>query len=93
MVDEDDDRDEHTAIVPPLDSGRLAALTSQKIPRLTVAPQEITRLPIDPRAAFIVGHVDGIQSMGDILDICAMPESEAIELIGRLQALGVIALD
>ena len=31
--------------------------------------------------------------MEDILDICAMPESEAIELIELLQSLGVIALD
>jgi hypothetical protein len=83
---------ERTAIAPSPTSRRLAAFTSQKVPRLIIAPQEIPSLPIDPRAAFIVGHVDGIQSMGDILDICAMPESEALELFDRLQALGVIEI-
>ena len=46
-----------------------------------------------PRAAFIAHHVDGVQSMRDILDICAMPEAEALDVFGRLQALGMISLD
>ncbi|MBX3201378.1 MAG: hypothetical protein KF894_24800 [Labilithrix sp.] len=85
--------EDHTAIAfASADSSRLAAMTSSRIPRLLVGPKEISTLPMDPRAAFILGHIDGIQSMEEILDVCAMPEAEALELIERLRALGVIAL-
>ncbi|MBN9166256.1 MAG: hypothetical protein BGO98_31835 [Myxococcales bacterium 68-20] len=94
----DDDSDEdgseaHTAIVEAsADSSRLAAMTSRQVPRLLVGPKEIAKLPMDPRAAFILGHIDGIQSMEEILDVCAMPEADALELVERLRAMGVIAL-
>lgn len=85
--------EEHTAIVEAsADSSRLAAMTSCLVPRLLVGPKEIAQLPMDPRAAFILGHIDGIQSMEEILDICAMPEADALELVERLRAMGVIAL-
>ncbi|MBX3216333.1 MAG: hypothetical protein KF850_30110 [Labilithrix sp.] len=85
--------EDHTAIAfASADSSRLAAMTSSRVPRLLVGPKEISTLPMDPRAAFILGHIDGIQSMEEILDVCAMPEAEALELIERLRALGVIAL-
>jgi hypothetical protein len=90
VVDDDDD---HTAIVEAsADSSRLAAMTSRQIPRLLVDPREISRLPMDPRAAFLLGHIDGVQSMEEILDVCAMPESDALELIERLRRMGVIAI-
>ncbi|MBX3259843.1 MAG: hypothetical protein KF782_09135 [Labilithrix sp.] len=85
--------EDHTAVAyASADSSRLAAMTSSRVPRLLVGPKEISKLPMDPRAAFILGHIDGIQSMEEILDVCAMPEAEALELIERLRALGVIAL-
>ncbi len=98
VVNDDDDSDEdgseeHTAIVEAsADSSRLAAMTSRQVPRLLVGPKEIAKLPMDPRAAFILGHIDGIQSMEEILDVCAMPEADALELVERLRAMGVIAL-
>lgn len=89
----DEGSEEHTAIVEAsADSSRLAAMTSRLVPRLLVGPKEIAKLPMDPRAAFILGHIDGIQSMEEILDICAMPEADALELVERLRAMGVIAL-
>ncbi len=89
----DDDPQEHTAIVEAsTDSSRLAMMTSRQVPRLLVGAKEIAKLPMDPRTAFILGHIDGIQSMEEILDVCAMPEAEAIELIDRLRAMGVISL-
>jgi len=91
---DDDESQEHTAIVEASASGsRLARITSCQVPRMLVGPREIAKLPMDPRAAFILGHIDGIQSMEEILDVCAMPESEAIELIERLHRMGVISLD
>jgi hypothetical protein len=93
IVEEDDPQD-HTAILEAsADSSRLARITSRQVPQLLVGPKEIAKLPMDPRAAFILGHIDGIQSMEEILDVCAMPEAEAIELIERLHRMGVISLD
>ena len=89
-----DDSEEHTAIIEAsADSSRLAVMTSRQVPRLLVGPKDISKLPMDPRTAFILGHIDGIQSMEEILDVCAMPEAEAIELIERLHRMGVISLD
>ncbi len=88
-----DDLQDHTAIVEASpDSSRLARITSRQVPQLLVGPKEISKLPMDPRAAFILGHIDGMQSMEEILDVCAMPEAEAIELIERLHRMGVISL-
>jgi len=89
----DDDPQGHTAIIEAsADSSRLATMTSRQVPHLLVGPKEIAKLPMDPRAAFILGHIDGIQSMEEILDVCAMPEAEALELIERLRRMGVISL-
>lgn len=99
IYDEEEDFADHTAILDASspDSGRhaaLTALTSQsRTPRLLITPREISGLPMDPRAAFLLGHVDGKQSMEEILDVCAMPESEALELLDRLRSMGVIAID
>ena len=94
VVDEGDDPQDHTAVVEAsADGSHLARMTSRQVPHLLVGPKDIAKLPMDPRAAFILGHIDGIQSMEEILDICAMPEAEAIELIERLHRMGVISLD
>lgn len=93
-VEEDDGADaaDTTAVFDALgDDAKIAMLTSQEVPRLLVDVHEIARLPVDPRAAFLLGHVDGIQTMEEILDVCAMPESEALELLARLRAMGVIS--
>lgn len=91
----DDAPGESTAIVEPsADSRRLVAMTSQsRIPRLLLGPNEIAKLPMDPRAAFLTSFIDGTQTMEEILDVCAMPESEALELIERLRQLGAITID
>lgn len=63
-----------------------------KIPRVKKSPGEIAKLPIDHRAGFLLAHIDGMQSVEEILDICAMPESEALDLIEKLETLGVIEM-
>jgi hypothetical protein len=62
------------------------------VPRVLLPASEISRLPIDPRAAFLLSIVDGVHSMEEILDICAMPEREAIDLLEELRVMGVISL-
>jgi hypothetical protein len=88
------DARDNTAVAASPDSRRLVAMTSQsRIPRLLLGPNEIAKLPMDPRAAFLTSFIDGQQTMEEILDVCAMPEAEALELIERLRQLGAISID
>jgi hypothetical protein len=94
ILGDDADPEEHTAVVEACaDSRRLVVMTSRHVPRLLVGAKDIPSLPIDPRAAFLVGHIDGVQSMEEILDVCAMPESEALALFERLRIMGVISFE
>lgn len=77
----------HSGIVA---AGRLPVVAVT--PRLLVDAREIPSLPIDPRGAFMLTLVDGIQSLEEILDICAMPQDEALELIEKLRLMGVIEI-
>lgn len=63
------------------------------VPRVVVPMEEITRLPIDHRAGFLLAHIDGTQTMEEILDVCAMPRGEALDLIAELASLGVLAIN
>ena len=52
----------------------------------------VWKLQIDPRAGFLLAHVDGMTSLEEILDECAMPPVEALALIANLEETGVIEL-
>jgi hypothetical protein len=80
------------AIAAPRSSPDELVAISAIVPRVLLSPGEIAKLPIDPRAAFILSHVDGIHSMEEILDMCAMAETEAASLLEKLRAMGVITL-
>jgi hypothetical protein len=72
----------------------LSSLTErQGIPRILVGAHEISKLPIDHRGAFLLGFIDGMQTMEEILDVCAMPQSEALELIRTLVDMEVIEIE
>lgn len=99
-IDEDDLLDEQemtcvarsTTSLPP--GPALRSLTErQGIPRMLKAPHEIAALRIDHRAGFLLGMIDGMQTMEEILDVCAMPPGEALELIRSLVDMGVIEID
>lgn len=77
---------------PPVaqEVSRVGVLPARRIPRMLVGPGEISKLPIDPRTAFLLGHIDGLSTVEEIIDMCAMPEAETLELIERLHAMGVI---
>lgn len=80
------------ATVPP--APMLSSLTERHgIPRVLLSPQEISKLPIDHRAGFLLGFIDGMQTMEEILDVCAMPPGEALDLIRSLVDMGVIVIE
>ena len=78
---------------PPSGAATLTLTERQSIPRLRKSMGEISKLKIDHRAGFLLAHVDGMQTLEEILDICAMPLHEALELITNLKELGVIEFE
>lgn len=82
-----------TRVVAPAGPALSSLTERQGIPRVLLGPQEISKLPIDHRAGFLLGFIDGMQTMEEILDVCAMPQSEALELIRTLVEMGVIRIE
>ena len=71
----------------------LSLTERQSIPRVTKSPAEMAHLPIDPRGGFLLAQVDGMQTLEEILDVCAMPAAEALEVIEHLKGLGVLEFE
>ena len=76
---------------PP--AAHLTLTERQSIPRLLKSMGEVSKLKIDHRAGFLLAHVDGMQTLEEILDICAMPSAEALSLISTLKEMGVIEFE
>lgn len=71
----------------------LSSRELQSVPRVLKSVAEISRLKIDHRTGFLLAHVDGVQTLEEILDVCAMPPAEALSLIFGLAAMGAIELE
>ncbi|MDB4944094.1 MAG: hypothetical protein JWP97_3628 [Labilithrix sp.] len=71
----------------------LSLTERHSIPTMLKSLGEVARLPIDHRAGFLLAHVDGMQTLEEILDVCAMPPLEALDLIRKLEEMGVIAFE
>lgn len=78
---------------PPCAAPHLTLTERHSIPRLLKSMAEVSKLKIDHRAGFLLAHVDGMQTLEEILDICAMPATEALGLISNLRAMGVIEFE
>ncbi len=77
----------------PPPAAHLTLTERQSIPRLLKSMGEVSKLKIDHRAGFLLAHVDGMQTLEEILDICAMPSAEALSLIATLKDMGVIEFE
>ena len=78
---------------PPSAAPQLTLTERQSIPRVRKSMAEVSKLKIDHRAGFLLAHVDGMQTLEEILDICAMPAAEALGLISNLREMGVIEFE
>lgn len=78
---------------PPCAAPHLSLTQRHSIPRSLKSMAEIAKLPIDHRAGFLLAHVDGMQTLEEILDVCAMPATEALALIENLTQMGVIEFE
>ena len=72
---------------------QLSLSERQSVARIVRSAGEVSKLPLDHRAGFLLAHVDGIQTLDEILDVCAMPATEALELLAQLTDMGVIEFD
>ncbi len=81
-----------TATVPP-PAAQLTLTERQSIPRRLTALADMSKLKIDHRAGFLLAHIDGMQTLEELLDVCAMPAEEALALIANLKVLGVIEFE
>lgn len=78
---------------PPCAAPQLSLTERHSIPTILKSAGDVSKLPIDHRAGFLLAHVDGVQTLEEILDVCAMPASEALELIAKLKEMGVIEFE
>jgi hypothetical protein len=59
-------------------------------PVLLVPAEQLRWMSIDQRAAFLLHHIDGVSSYETILDICGMPELDALRLLSDLLSQRII---
>lgn len=62
----------------------------RRVPQLAVSPEELPLLPLDHREGFLVSRVDGRSTIETILDVCAMPAEEALQILESLVERGVL---
>lgn len=79
---------------PPAPEPPLLTLTERhSIPRMLKSLSEISHLKIDHRSGFLLAHIDGMHTLEELLDVCAMPAAEALALVASLKEMGVIELE
>jgi hypothetical protein len=62
------------------------------VPWLVVTYDDLSRMPLDPRAGFVVSLIDGKCSVDMLLDISGMREDETLHILRELVRLGAIEL-
>jgi hypothetical protein len=62
------------------------------VPIVTVAAEELVRLPLEPREAFLLTRVDGVSNVARLLEVAAMPREDVFVLLERLIAVGALGL-
>ncbi len=68
---------------------QVASLTGT--PYIAMALQEVQRLPLDPRAGFLMSIIDGASTIPDLCDLAGMPEDEVVSVLTELARHKVIA--
>jgi hypothetical protein len=81
----EDDLDAPSSEVRPV-------LSLLAVPCLCIALNGLRRLPLDPRAGYLVSLMDGHCTVEMILDMCPLERDEALGVLTRLLQLGAIEL-
>jgi hypothetical protein len=64
----------------------------EQVPVISLDLADLRSGPLDPRAAFLISRIDGESTVGTLLDVCGMPEREALTILDDLVELGIIVL-
>lgn len=68
----------------------LRLVPKNKVPRLTLTLQELSKEKFDPREGFVLSRINGEWDVQSILKICPMPEDEAMLIFSHLIERGAI---
>lgn len=72
--------------------GRASRNLLPSAPTLLKTRRELENAPINHRDAFVLSLVDGKTSVQGVVDLAAMPDGEALAILDRLAALGIVSL-
>jgi hypothetical protein len=64
-----------------------------QVPRLAMPLHELRGRPLNHQAGFLLSLVDGVATLEELLDVCAMPRIDAMCILAELVAVGVLRLD
>ena len=62
------------------------------VPKRLMDERKLMKLPLDHRAGFVLGHIDGVTNLRTMTDVCGMTSEELSEVIDKLVELKVIKL-
>lgn len=67
---------------------RLGSL--DRVPRVAVEPTDVRWLGLDHKAGFLLSQVDGVHTIGELLDVSGMPRIDALKMLVELLDQGAI---
>jgi hypothetical protein len=73
---------------PPIDR----AIELRHVPKMVSSMGAIMKLPLDPRAGFLLSFIDGVSSIETIIDGSGVGQEEALQIFRDLLRHGAIAL-
>ncbi len=62
------------------------------VPQVAVSARELEMYALDHREGFLLSRVDGVSTIETILDVCAMPADEALEILESLIERGILMI-
>ena len=66
------------------------ARTMTGAPYVSMGPDQLKRLPLGHRAGFLLSQMDGSLDIETLVEVSAMPRSEALRLVRDLYESGVV---
>jgi HD-GYP domain-containing protein (c-di-GMP phosphodiesterase class II) len=67
-------------------------LDLDRVPKVLLAMSAIMKLPLDPRAGFLLSLMDGVSTLETIVDTSGLPREEVLHIVGELIRQGAVAL-
>jgi hypothetical protein len=68
------------------------ASSLHRVPKLVLTPGAIMKLPLDPRAGFLLSFIDGVSTLEAIADGSGLPQEEVFRILRDLLGHGAVKL-